>query len=422
MHSNQAPSNAGSAIQAGFNRTAIALTLSLTAASSALAQQSIPEDARELMLFGEDWKNLQWISEFGEFKEIKRDERKPVDTEKLDLLPTARDDSEREPTKQETLLPPEKLVGIAQFEFFDINSNRTFSYTAKQSDLASFSRLISESENENSTGGKPASDIEIRLEDAREKSWSNMHDSRTRRGVANGYSDTNSIYQNLANYGGCSATVLSASSTRMVALTAAHCVFRDDYSFSYSKIEPRKDGSTSPTWGRWTPYAFGYYPSYINNNCEGNWNGSNCIKHDIALVIASPDAGASSPSGMGWGARNKSYLDSNNSKYRRGYPGCGHGHSPLNCNGDTLYGDGRMSVGEFSKLDGDNWNRQIKMSSDLNPGDSGSGLYYYRNNRPYVFAVTSAEETCYSLCWGSRPNFARRITPQFFDFINSVVF
>jgi hypothetical protein len=38
-----------------------------------------------------------------------------------------------------------------------------------------------------------------------------------------------------------------------------------------------------------------------------------------------------------------------------------------------------------------------------------------------VFAVTSAEKTCYATCTSSRPNYARRITPQFFDFINSVV-
>lgn len=400
----------------------LASTLGLFASGAALAQDNIPDNARDLQLFAEDWKNLRWISEFGKFEEIERPARKPIDTEKLNLLPSARSDGEIESTKQEVIKPIEKMKGVAQFEFFDIKSNRTFSYTAKQSDLASFSRLISESDNENAPGGEPASKLEIRLEDVRKKSWSNAHDSRSRRGLADGYSDTNSIYQSLANYGGCSATVLSATSTRMVAITAGHCVFRGDYTFNNAKIEPRKDGSSSPTWGRWTPYAFGYYPGYISNDCENNWNGSNCIKHDIALVIASPDAGASAPRGMGWGYRNKNYLDGNNQKYRRGYPGCGWGHSPLNCNGDTLYGDGRMSVGEFSKLDGDNWNRQIKMSSDLNPGDSGSGLYYYRNNYPYVFAVTSAEEQCFTTCTGSRPNFARRITPQFFDFINSVVF
>ncbi|MFK7996787.1 MAG: serine protease [Granulosicoccus sp.] len=410
------------AISTGFAITLIAATMSLSTVAMAQDNRNLPEGAKEIRLFGDDWKNLEWVSEFARFEEIKRDKRKPVRTDKFNMLPGAKEDGESESAKREIIKPIDQIKGEATFEFYDIESSRTFQLKAKQSDMASFSRLISETTGENSPGGKAPSKVEIQLEDSREKSWSNAHDSRSRRGIANGFSDTHSIYQNLANYGGCSATVLSASSTRMVAITAAHCVFRNDYSFNYSRIQPRKDGSTSPTWGSWTPYAFGYYPAYINNNCEGNWNGSNCIKHDIALVIAYPNAGASAPSGMGWGARPKSYLDSNNSKYRRGYPGCSYAHSPVNCNGDTLYGDGQMSVGEFSKLDGDNWNRQIRMSSDLNPGDSGSGLYYYRNNRPYVFAVTSAELTCYNTCTGSRPNFARRITPQFFDFINSVVF
>lgn len=382
----------------------------------------IPDNARNLRLFGDDWKNLPWISEFGKFEEIKREQRKPIDTDKLDLMPVTAEDKEEETSQYEQVPPVDQLKGVAEFEFFDIHSNRTFSYTAKQSDLAGFSRLISESDDENSPGDEPLSKDEIRLEDARKKAWSNANDSRTRRGSTDGYSDTNNIYQSIANYGGCSATVLTANSTRMVAITAAHCVFTEDYTFNYSKIEPRKDGSASPTWGRWTPYAFGYYAGYIDSDCEANWNGSRCIKHDIALVIASPDAGATAPRGMGWGYRNKSYLNGNSSKYRRGYPGCSSSDSPLNCNGDTLYGDGRLAVGNFSKLDSDLWNRQIRHSSDTNPGDSGSSMYYYRNNHPYVFAVHSASQDCDESCSSSRPNYARRITPQFFDIINSVVF
>ena len=392
------------------------------ASGSALAQENIPNNARDLKLFSEDWKNLRWISEFGTFKEIIRPDRKPVNTEKLDLLPSVRSDREIRNTELELIKPVHQLEGISEFEFFDINSNRTFSYTAKRSDLASFSRLISERANENSPDGKPASKMDIRLEDVQKKAWSNAYDSRSRRGIADGYSDTNSIYQSLAKYGGCSATVLSANSTRMVAITAGHCIFLSNYSYNYSKLVPRQNGSASPTWGTWTPYAFGYYSGYINNDCENNFNGSSCIKHDIALIIASPDYGASAPRGMGWGARNMHYLAGNGRKYRRGYPGCGNSHSPQNCSHNTLYGDGRMSVGEFRKLDGDNWNRQLQMSSDSNPGDSGSGLYYYKNDHPYVFAVTSAEQVCFESCTGPRPNYARRITPEFFDYINSVVF
>ena len=93
---------------------------------------------------------------------------------------------------------------------------------------------------------------------------------------------------------------------------------------------------------------------------------------------------------MGWGYRPKSFLD-DHTKYRRGYPGCDYSHSPSSCTTNNLYGDGALSVGSFSKLDADGWNRQIRFSSDINPGDSGSGLYYYRDGNPYVFAVTSAD-------------------------------
>ena len=123
---------------------------------------------------------------------------------------------------------------------------------------------------------------------------------------------------------------------------------------------------------------------------------------------------------MGWGYRPKSFLDTH-SKYRRGYPGCSFSHSPAGCTADNLYGDGLLSVGSFTNPAG-GWNRQFKFSSDINPGDSGSGLYYYRNGFPYVFGVTSAEpSSCKTSCTSSRPNTGRRITPDFFDFINSVI-
>lgn len=70
----------------------------------------------------------------------------------------------------------------------------------------------------------------------------------------------------------------------------------------------------------------------------------------------------------------------------------------------------------------DDWNRQIRFSSYVNPGDSGSGLYAYSSNYPYVYGVTSAEQCCGTSCTSTYPNYARRITPQFFDFINSVAF
>ena len=64
------------------------------------------------------------------------------------------------------------------------------------------------------------------------------------------------------------------------------------------------------------------------------------------------------------------------------------------------------------------------ISSDANHGDSGSGSYFYESDYPYVFSALGGGDDCWpepTTC-GSHPVFTRRITPDFFDFINGVVF
>ena len=362
-------------------------------------------------------------SKAGQVYEVQRTARIALASEEI-AMPTVKPEAELLRSKLDGEVVPaldDANDYETELEFFDARSKRTFRYRVNRLELARASRAVSASLEEN--GGLTAAvrDDTLDRESEVRKSWSNATDNRIRRSIADGWSDNNWVYQNLADYGGCSATVLSATSTRMIALTAAHCIYSAGGAYVYTSIRPRRNGGTSPTWGSWKPTGFGYYPSFLDNDCEDNWDGSVCIKHDIALVIAAPEAGAKPPSGMGWGYRPKSFLDSH-SKYRRGYPGCGYGHSPSGCTTNNLYGDGALSVGSFTDLDADDWNRRIKFSSDVNPGDSGSGLYYYRDGNPYVFAVTSAEDTCYQNCSSSRPNHARRITPQWFDFINNVVF
>ncbi len=356
----------------------------------------------------------------GKLIDVKDVKRTGIDTEKMDLMPEVKEEKEQEEDPTPPVIPKiSEMTGTVEFGLFDLKSSRYYRYIVPRAELAHFSRARSKLPNESNPQGKPVSQNELRDEERRKKSWSNATDNRTRRAIADGYSDTNSIYQRIADYGGCSANVLSANSTRMIAITAAHCIFVAGNNFSNSKLRPRRNGVTSPTWGSWTPYAFAYYESFLNNDCEDNWKSS-CIRRDIALVFATPDAGATPPRGMGWGYRPKSFLD-DHSKYRRGYPGCGNSHSPNGCTTNNLYGDGALSVGSFSKKSG-GWHRQFRFSSDTNPGDSGSGLYYYRNGFPYVFGVTSAEPSgCKTSCSSSRPNYGRLITPDFFDFINSVM-
>lgn len=407
-----------------FNLIALTIVLGLTACSSSKTdpppRSDIPKGLLDLPFLQAGWSSSHGDAKPGKLHEVIREKRAGIKTDDLNMLPVVKDEEkELEVLNSERVAKVAALTGTLEFEFFDLASSRYFGYSVSRAELAKASRYISQFPDENKTEGKPPTREEIKREDDVKKSWSNSNDSRIRRAIADGFSDTG-FYQRFADYGGCSATVLSATSTRMVAITAAHCIYSGN-NFSIAKLRPRRNGGTSPTWGSWTAYAFGYYPAYLNNDCENNWSGSKCIKHDIALVIASPDAGASPPRGMGWGYRPKSFLN-DHSKYRRGYPGCSYSHSPSSCTTNNLYGDGRMSVGRFSKLDGDGWNRQIRFSSDINPGDSGSGLYYYRNGNPYVFAVTSAEPSgCKTNCSSSRPNYARRITPQFYDFINSVI-
>ena len=167
--------------------------------------------------------------------------------------------------------------------------------------------------------------------------------------------------------------------------------------------------------------GFGYDANYRDLDCEEDWDGSICIQHDIALVIAVPNAGATPPKTMGWGYRSKSWLNAR-SKYRRGYPGCGQSHSPAGCTANNLYGDGAFSIGPLDHPVSGGWNREMAHSSDTNGGDSGSGLYYYRGGYPYVFAVNSAGATCNEACTSTYPTYARRITPVWFDFISDVVF
>jgi len=359
-----------------------------------------------------------------EFKEVQRARLKGINTDKLDM---SRQVTEEEMKKgkwvnQERARVPKlsSVKGNSEFEFYDITTGRSFQMTAPMAAMAKFSRSMSRMPDQTNPLDRPDRRAVVQDEQMK-KSWSNADDSRSRRAIADGYSDTNSIYQRIANYGGCSANVISANSQRLVATTAAHCIFPSRGTFNYSTIDPRRNGGASPTWGTWRPIGFGYYNIYVDRNCDGDWTGSKCIHHDIALVIAVPNPGATPPKTMGWAYKSKSWLNGKN-KYRRGYPGCGFGHSPAGCTSNNLYGDGKFKIGSLSHLDWAGWNREMRVSTDLNPGDSGSGSYFYLGGYPYVFAVTSAELTCGATCTSSYPNSLRRITPDWFDFISDVVF
>ncbi|MDG1988120.1 MAG: hypothetical protein P8J18_09085 [Halieaceae bacterium] len=356
-----------------------------------------------------------------EFKEVQRAPLKGINTDDLDMSRTVSEEDMKGAIEKERAVVPRlsSLRDNSEFEFYDITTARTFQMSASMAEMADFSRSMSRNPDQSMPLDRPDR-REVAQDEQTKKSWSNAHDSRSRRAIADGYPDTASIYQRIANYGGCSANVISANSQRLVATTAGHCVFATRNTFSSSTVDPRRNGSASPTWGTWTAVGFAYDPNYRDLNCEGAWDGSKCIKHDIALVIAVPNAGATPPKTMGWAYRSKSWLNARN-KYRRGYPGCSYSYSPAGCTTNNLYGDGAFSIGGLWYPVSGGWNRVMAVSTDLNPGDSGSGSYYYSGDYPYVFAVTSAEQLCGTSCTGTHVNYLRRITPVWFDFISDLI-
>ena len=357
-----------------------------------------------------------------EFKEVQRAPLKGINTDDLDMSRTVSEADMKDGTEKERAIVPElsSLRGNSTFEFYDITTERTFQMSASMADLAEFARSMSRSPNESNPLDRPDREA-VAKDEQTAKGWTNANDSRTRRAIADGYPDNNDIYQRIADYGGCSANIISANSQRLVATTAGHCVFATQNTFSNSVISPRRNGTASPTWGTWTAVGFGYDGNFRDLNCADAWDGSQCIQHDIALVIAVPNPGATPPKSMGWAYRSKSWLNAR-SKYRRGYPGCSETASPAGCTVNNLYGDGASwSIGPLDHPVSGGWNREMSYSSDTSPGDSGSGSYYYRNGYPYVFGVDSASscQTCSS--GDTYPNKLRRITPVWFDFISDVV-
>ena len=365
-----------------------------------------------------------------EFKEVQRKPLRGIKTDDLDMSKQVSEDYMRDGTVEERAVVPElsSLKGNSEtFEFYDITIGRAFQMVASKAEMAEFARSMSRNPDESNPLDRPDPKA-VAQDEQRNKAWSNADDSRTRRAIADGYSDTHSIYQRIARYGGCSANVLSANSQRMVAITAAHCIFPTGNTFSNSVITPRRNGSgSSPTWGSWRVVGFGYSPSYLDDliawDCYSptGFGFGPCIKDDIALVVAVPNDGAKPPHSMGWTYRPKSWLNARK-KYRRGYPGCFYSHSPANCIYPYLYGDGPFSIGDMGVPVSGGWNRVMAVSTDLSSGDSGSGAYYYSSGYPYVFAVTSAERGCRENCTDTHVNKLRRITPEWFDFISNVVY
>jgi len=220
-------------------------------------------------------------------------------------------------------------------------------------------------------------------------------------------------------------------------VSAAHCYWNlNTGAYRDPDFWPRQDkcrtqegavvsGCDQGPYGEWDGGVWTMY-SYFVDNCIGPLAPAECIANDIVIQQVWPVGNATFPGSLGYAAADTTMLNGLN-KYHRGYPNCNdandpHPASPNVCVSRTLYGDGAMpDLGPESMPDADDWNRRFKFGSDTSNGHSGGPLYYTDSGSQFIFGVVSAEPVCIGSNCGATPNFARRITPEWFDVMVAVM-
>lgn len=269
--------------------------------------------------------------------------------------------------------------------------------------------------------------LDRELEDLTPFGWSNGVDNRTRRGIADiegtlppdpEPSDFHSEYRKIGFLsGGCTGTVVSGTSSELFVLTAAHCVVNGSGNITLQGFDPRRDDGAKP-FGHWamdsTSTDVLVHPSFISQSCFDNYPSIllSCVSHDIAILRVTPDSGTTMNPGTftfgAFGKEGEPWLK-DNTKFHRGYPGCGLTGSPAACRNRTLYGDGAFSIGTWGATQS-GYYRRAKFSSDLSKGHSGGPLYVDFEGGRYVFGVTSAEDCEGAACGsGTLVNWTRLI-------------
>lgn len=221
-------------------------------------------------------------------------------------------------------------------------------------------------------------------------------------------------------------------------VTAAHCINAQGTNNWYElTVRPGRDGNTVPYGSSamtdvvnpGDPFRWYFTPSQwrATSSPSGGYG-----QYDIGIIVI-PDRLGDQTGWMGYVARGASDLDAAY-QYNKGYPACtwaGCIDEPVTCTANRLYGDPNdCSLGEFSKLDGDGWNRRGRHSCDASAGQSGSPLYHYwfdpalGQSVPVVSFVHTTSLKCANTgdaaCTASdvRPLEATRFTPEYVGWIS----
>lgn len=258
-------------------------------------------------------------------------------------------------------------------------------------------------------------------------SWSGGVDNRTRLSSLTA-GTTRWVWRAIADLGGCTATMVGPRH----AITAGHCIYnRANSAWNTGfNVTPGRAGANWNYDRALVPSApFTWYFTPVGWRQANPPGGTG--QFDIGILVISKRLGDAT-SWMGWWNGSDTYLQST-PIWNRGFPLCastangvaraddpGDPGSSVTCTASHLYGDpSPCSIGNFSRDDGTGWTRRLAHGCDASAGQSGSPLYLFRDNTPYVTAIHTTSSCGMfansTQCTASdtRPLTATRITPEY---------
>lgn len=265
----------------------------------------------------------------------------------------------------------------------------------------------------------------------RSVSWSGGVDNRQRLSSLTKGTDR-WVWRAIADLGGCTATMVGPRH----AITAGHCIYnRKNAAWNAGfKVTPGRAGANF-NYGQVTvpsaPFTWYFTPVGFRDAAPSGGTG----QFDIGILVLSERIGEKT-SWMGWWYGTDSYLQST-AVYNRGFPLCagtengvartddpGDTGSSVVCVASHLYGDpSTCTITGFTASDGMGWTRRFKHSCDASAGQSGSPLYLFRDNTPYVTAVHTTS-TCGKTASAAKctatdttPLAATRVTREYSDWL-----
>ena len=255
--------------------------------------------------------------------------------------------------------------------------------------------------------------------------WSAGNDSRVR------HTETTSWpWRTIGDMGGCTGTFIGPRHI----VTAGHCIYSRS-SFAWTSgftLVPGRDANTKP-YGQTTmpPVAgqTGWYFTPAGFRQASPSGGAS--QYDFAVVVV-PDRLGDTVGWMGYGTLTATTMRAS-SHFLRGYPFCesettGSGEridEPVPCVINGFYAGDPCIVGDFSVVDGDNWNRRVTHGCDASAANSGSAIYSYQDGfGPFVSMIHTTSLKCAfvgdSPCTAADlfPLQATRLTPEYTGWVS----